>query len=269
MSHLRALIRAAADFLIPSKCLLCATALEIGDPRTICAPCDDALERFEPPWCPRCGAPLPSHAALSHSPAHHCAACRENAFHFDKARAIGAFDDSLRELIHLFKYAGFTKLASEFAPHLAKLAIDELGVEPNDPDVIVTHVPIEIARWRERGFDQARLLALRTAKRLGMRHAACLDRAKSTRSQTGLSARDRRRNMRGVFRARPKAAQTLESKTCLLLDDVVTTGSTASACARELKKAGADAVHLLTICRGVRAHAFTAPERQGEGAYNP
>lgn len=249
MSHLRALAAAATDFLIPPKCLLCASTLEIGGARTICAPCDEALERFEPPWCPRCGAPFPSHAALSHSPAHHCAECAENVFHFDGARAVGAFKDSLRELVHLFKYGGVTKLAREFAPRLAALAADELGVGRDDPDVIVTHVPIASARWRERGFDQARLLALRTAKSLGAPHADCLERAKETRPQTGLSASERRRNVRGAFRARPKAARMLEGKTCILLDDVITTGFTASACARELKRAGAAAVHALTICR--------------------
>ncbi len=117
-------------------------------------------------------------------------------------------------------------------------------------NVVVTHVPIDPARWKTRGFDQSLLLALRTAKLLGAPHAHCLERVRSTRSQTGLSARERRRNLRGVFRVRSgRTRQQIESATCLLIDDVVTTGSTASACARELKKAGADAVCLLTVCR--------------------
>ena len=250
MGYLRRLIGAATDFLIPPKCLLCSASMQIGDPHAICAPCTDAFERFEPPWCPRCGNPFHSLTTLAHSPAHVCSDCLENGHHYDMARAIGAYEDSLRESVHLFKFQGFTKLAREFAPHLAKLATDEFGAGEDARKVLVTHVPIDPARWRVRGFDQAMLLALRTAEHLGKPHADCLERAKETRSQTGLSGRERRRNMRGVFRVRPnQARRELEAATCILVDDVVTTGSTASACARELKKAGAEAVHLLTICR--------------------
>lgn len=250
MGYLRRLIGAATDFLIPPKCLLCSASMEIGAPHAICAPCTDAFERFEPPWCPRCGTPFHSLTTLTHSPAHVCADCLENGHHYDMARAIGAYEDSLREAVHLFKFQGFTKLAREFAPHLAKLAAEEFGTGENARNVLVTHVPIDPARWRTRGFDQAMLLALMTAECLGVPHMDILERAKATRSQTGLSARERRRNMRGVFRVRAnKANPKIEEATCILVDDVVTTGSTASACARELKKAGAEAVHLLTICR--------------------
>ena len=250
MGYFRRIIGAAIDFLIPPKCLLCSASMAIGDPHAICASCADAFERFEPPWCPRCGNPYHSLTTLAHSPAHVCADCLETGHHYDMARAIGAYEGSLRESVQLFKFQGFTKLAREFAPHLAKLATDEFGVDGDARNVVVTHVPIDPARWRTRGFDQAMLLALMTAECLERPHADFLVRAKETRSQTGLSARERRRNMRGVFRVRPKAArQKLEAATCILVDDVVTTGSTASACARELKKAGAEAVHLLTICR--------------------
>jgi len=224
--------------------------MKIGDPHAICVPCTEAFERFDPPWCPRCGNPFHSLTVLAHSPAHVCADCLESGHHYDMARAIGAYEGSLRESVHLFKFQGFTKLAREFAPHLAELAMNEFGIDENAQKVLVTHVPIDPARWRMRGFDQAMLLALMTAECLESPHADLLERAKATRSQTGLTARDRRRNMRGVFRVHPKGArQKLEAATCILVDDVVTTGSTASACARELKKAGAEAVHLLTICR--------------------
>ena len=250
MGYLRRLIGAATDFLIPPKCLLCSASMQIGDPHAICAPCTEAFERFEPPWCPRCGNPFHSLTTLVHSPAHVCADCLESGHHYDMARAIGAYEGSLRESVHLFKFQGFTKLAREFAPHLAKLATDEFGAGEDAQNVLLTHVPIDPVRWRVRGFDQAMLLALRTADCLGKPHVDCLERAKETRSQTGLSGRERRRNMRGVFRVRANQAhRELEAATCILVDDVVTTGSTASACARELKKAGAEAVHLLTICR--------------------
>ncbi|MDE0330754.1 MAG: ComF family protein [Nitrospinae bacterium] len=250
MGYLRRLIGAATDLLIPPKCLLCSASMEIGDSHAICVPCTDAFERFAPPWCPRCGNPFHSLTTLAHSPAHVCADCLENGHHYDMARAIGAYEGSLRESVQLFKFQGFTKLAGEFAPLLARLAAEEFEIAEDAGNVMVTHVPIDPARWRTRGFDQAMLLALRTAAHLGLPHADLLERAKATRSQTGLSARERRRNMRGVFRVRSRGMrQTLESATCILVDDVVTTGSTASACARELKKAGAEAVHLLTICR--------------------
>ncbi len=224
--------------------------MEIGGTDAICTPCADAFERFKPPWCPRCGRPFHSQAALSHFPAHVCAPCQQDDLHYDKARAIGAFEGSLRELVHLLKFGGVTKLARALAPHLADLATSEFGVGEETPNVILTHVPIDPARWRTRGFDQALLLSLQTAEHLGKPHARLLERAKPGRSQTGLSGRERRRNMRGVFRVRSGGVrEKLASATCILIDDVVTTGSTASACARELKKSGANAVHLLTICR--------------------
>lgn len=250
MGYLRRLIGAATDFLIPPKCLLCSASMNIGEPHAICAPCTEAFERFEPPWCPRCGNPFHSMTALAHSPAHVCADCLESGHHYDMVRAIGAYEGLLRDSVHLFKFQGFTKLAREFAPLLAGLAAEEFGIEDAARNVVVTHVPIAPARWRTRGFDQAKLLALMTAECLERPHADFIERAKETRSQTGLTARERRRNMRGVFRVRAKIArEQLEAATCILVDDVVTTGSTASACARELKKAGAEAVHLLTICR--------------------
>ncbi len=246
MNHLRAIIGAAVDFLIPPKCLLCGGAMRIGDSRAVCAPCMNALERLAPPLCPRCGAPFRSPLALVHSPAHVCAACAQDAPHFDRARALGPFEGALRELVHLFKFGAYTKLAREFAPHLAEVARSELST---GADTLLTHVPIDPARWRLRGFDQSHLLARATAEHLGLPHAECLERAREGRSQTGLSARERRRNMRGVFRVRDKARAHFSEKACILVDDVVTTGATASACARELKRAGAASVCLLTICR--------------------
>ena len=250
MSHLLRIIGAATNFLIPPKCVLCSASMEMGNLHAICAPCKEAFERFKPPWCPRCGNPFQSLTTLAHSPDHVCADCLESGHHYDMARAIGAYEHSLRESVHLFKYRGFTKLSREFAPMLAELAANEFQIGEDAQDVWVTHVPIAPVRWRVRGFDQAKLLAIRTGEHLGVPYAECLERSKSTPSQTGLSAQERRRNMQGVFRIRAKGVpEKIEGGTCILVDDVVTTGSTGSACARELKKAGAAAVHLLTICR--------------------
>ncbi len=234
------------DFLIPSSCPLCEDALPSFGGRTVCAPCMEKLERTSPPWCPRCGKPFLSQMTLAYSPDHLCADCREHPPAYDRARALGPMEGGLRDLIHLFKFEGKSGLADALAPALGGLARAEFPETAGDGSALVTYVPIHLARWRERGFDQAQILARRTAAWLDLPFEKTLERKRETPPQTGLPAARRRSNLRGAFGV--IAAGRIAGKRTLLRDDVLTTGSTASACARALKGAGALSVEVLTVC---------------------
>ncbi|MEK6712421.1 MAG: ComF family protein [Nitrospinota bacterium] len=245
-ARLRAFLAGALDFLLPRQCPLCGEGLGLGSPRSVCPPCLDALDRLQPPWCPCCGKPFPSEVTLAYSPHHLCAPCRESPPAFDLARAVGPMEGQLRELVHLFKFRGQTSAARELGPLLGELARQELGELLSGEGVAVTHIPIAPARWRERGYDQSELLARHTAETLGLPLETTLRRRRDTSPQTGLPARQRRRNLKGVFGV--PDGTNVAKKRYLLVDDVLTTGSTASAGAHALKAAGAEAVWVVTVC---------------------
>lgn len=186
---------------------------------------------------------------LAYSPNHLCEECQKFPPVYDSARAVGPYDGLFRELIHLMKYQGYTLVASELGAMLGQLAERELQEPPPPEDILVTFVPIDRDRWKKRGFDQAKVLAQSTAKHLEAKLAETMTRNKSTSPQTSLSASQRKKNLRGVFSV--ISPEAVSGKRVLLVDDVLTTGSTASACARELKKAGAASVDVLTVCHTI------------------
>jgi ComF family protein len=160
---------------------------------------------------------------------------------FDNAVCFGFYDGSLRRLIHLFKYAGMKPLARTLAGYLERaLSIDDRF------DAVVA-VPLHWRKKWARGFNQAELLARFIARHRGIPLVNALRRKRSTGVQAGLAMAGRRRNVAGAFTARLSA--DLKGKRILLIDDVMTTGATASACASALKRAGAASVSLATLAR--------------------
>lgn len=170
-----------------------------------------------------------------------CTACRAGLRGFDHAASFGLYEGTLRTLIHLYKYSGMTPLARHLGEYLNRLT-------PSDRkfDAVVP-VPLHWRRQWERGFNQSELLARHVASSQGIPVIKALKRARATEVQAGLASAGRRRNMAGAFRARPRA--DLTGKHLLLIDDVMTTGATAGACAVTLKRAGAQSVSLLTVAR--------------------
>jgi len=150
----------------------------------------------------------------------------------------------LRDLIHLYKYGRIRTLARPLAELLrAALPRDEHW------DVVAA-VPLHwLRKWR-RGFNQSELLARQVARSTGVPLVSALRRVRATPAQAGLSHTGRRRNVATAFRSRRPAS--LEGRSILLIDDVLTTGSTAAACARALKKGGASRVLVLTVARADR-----------------
>lgn len=177
--------------------------------------------------------------------------CRSGRRGFDEAFCYGAYEGTLRKLIHLFKYSGMRGLAQP----LGALLADAL---PRDRQFdLVTAVPLHWWRQWLRGFNQSELLSKAIARARGIPAKQVLRRGSATRAQAGLSNAQRRENVAGAFRARRRVA----GLRILLIDDVMTTGATAGACARALKKAGARSVAVLALARVDRR--FTDPADLG------
>jgi ComF family protein len=171
-----------------------------------------------------------------------CALCRTGLRGFDAAYCFGSYEGTLRELIHLYKYGRIQTLARPLADLLAAaLPLDERFDA-------VTPVPLHWRKQWQRGFNQSDLLARAVARRRGIPVVRALRRTRSTQTQAGLSNTERRKNVAAAFQCR-RSGETLAGRRVLLIDDVMTTGSTAAACARVLKQAGAARVVLLTVAR--------------------
>ena len=174
-----------------------------------------------------------------------CGGCRKRRPGFDYARAAARYEGTAREALHAFKFGGRRALAAPLAELMAGVARGGLPAGP--PDLLVP-VPLHPRRERERGFNQAALLA----RQIGRAWARpvredVLVRAVATPSQTTLPAGARRANVRGAFRARRHEA--IAGLHVVVVDDILTTGATASECARVLRRAGAATVGVLTVAR--------------------
>jgi len=163
---------------------------------------------------------------------------------WDYARAAARYEGPLREAVHAFKFEARRSLARP----LADLVIEQCGAGlAADVDALVP-VPLGRARERERGFNQARLIAERLAASLGCHvEPGWLTRVRPTASQSDLGAAERRANVRGAFAAAARVA----GRHVVLVDDVLTTGATAAECGRALRAAGARAVGVLSVARVV------------------
>jgi len=171
-----------------------------------------------------------------------CTACVADGPAYDYSRSAAVYGGVLREALHRLKFGGRRALARP----LADLAVEQCG--PSLPDGIAAIVPVPLAgdRERERGFNQAALLAERVAQGLALPvRARWLARGRATRPQSDLPAAERSANVRGAFRAAPAVA----GRHVLLVDDVLTTGATLAECARALRAAGADRIGALTVAR--------------------
>jgi ComF family protein len=209
---------------------VCATCLRLAEPLS--------AEYF----CTSCGTPFQNRFPLDEQG--RCALCRAGLRGFDAACCFGAYEGVLRELIHIYKYGKVRTLARPLSGLLVRaLARDERYD-------LVTPVPLHWSRRWSRGFNQSDLLAREVTRRTGIPFARTLRRARVTAAQAGLSNTARRRNVASAFECRRLlGSAAFEGKRILLIDDVMTTGSTAAACARELRKAGAARITLLTLAR--------------------
>jgi len=246
---MRAWTSAALDLLYPALCPVCQTRLGADRRDPLCGGCWARITRIEPPYCVICGVPdAPVGAGMAAAGRSEtsapCLACRTEPPPFDYARAAASYLDPLRSAVHAFKFHGKRALARP----LADLVVEQCGPGlPAGADALVP-VPLARARERERGFNQAALLAERVGQALARPvKSPWLGRARPTQPQSELAADERRLNVRGAFRAAP----AVDGRHVLVIDDVLTTGATAAECARALRAAGARVVGVLTVARVV------------------
>jgi ComF family protein len=214
------------DLLLPQRCGVCERS-----GTQLCGECRDGLRPLEPPLCARCGAPTAW-------PVERCRECAGRRIAFATARAAVAYDDAARRLVHSWKERGLRKLAAEAAAILAE------RLPPPAVDAL-TFVPADQGRRLERGHNPAERLAEELALLWGVPCESFLARTRGER-QRGRSATERR-SMRGAFSAIAPAPRRVA-----LIDDVYTTGATASAASTALRAAGARRVEVVTFARTLR-----------------
>ena len=229
------------DAVFPRLCPLCGKPSDRTG-RTVCWDCFSSIDLYRESLCARCGRF--AEGEIKH--AFTCSVCMSMPPAFDTARSAGRYSFELRDLVHLFKYGGSTWLASDLADLLEGCV--SAHFPPHDIDVVLP-VPLHPLRLRERTYNQSALLAEELAKRLDRRFDdRSLARIRQTETQTHFNAKERRKNMAGAFSVvRP---EWIRKRTVLLVDDVMTTGSTFDACAHALKQAGADVVWAVSLARG-------------------
>lgn len=233
--------RALVQTVLPPTCLVCRKPA--GGTGGLCPKCWQGAGFIERPYCERLGTPFPydsggsliSPGAFADLPV------------FDRARAAMRFSDVARDLVHLLKYGDRLDLVKPFATWMTR-AGDELLREA---DAIVP-VPLHWTRLFQRRFNQSAELARAISKRS---KAAVIDdvlvRVRATPPQVGLARDERQKNVHGAFAIEKAARGQVKGKRIVLIDDVLTTGATANACARVLRRAGVSKVDVLTLARVV------------------
>ncbi|MBI3634680.1 MAG: ComF family protein [Candidatus Rokubacteria bacterium] len=234
---MRGLSLAALDLLYPALCPACGVALAADRRDPLCGACWTALDRIVPPLCDRCGTP-----GAAGGPAFTCQACIDAPPPWDRARAAAVYRGPLREALHALKFEGRRSVAAPLGGLLAE-AWPALALDAADA---LVPVPLAPDRQRERGFNQATLLAERLAARVGVPlRPRWLRRVRETAPQSELDAAARRANVRGAFRA----TAAVGGRAVVVVDDVFTTGTTLGECARALRAAGARWVGVLAVAR--------------------
>jgi ComF family protein len=243
-------ITALVDLVFPPFCPVCEARLDETRRFPLCGSCWERIPRISAPFCRLCGLPFGDLDALGRPerPAATplCGRCRRRPPAFAYARSAARYDEVARAAVHAFKFDGCRALAIPLGEMVAQL---RATLPLPEPDLLVP-VPLHPRRERERGFNQALLLARRVGRawRVPVR-GDVLQRTMYTVPQTQLSGEARRSNVRAAFAVR--RPEVVAGRHVVLVDDVFTTGSTGGACALGLKRAGAAAVGVLTVARAL------------------
>ncbi|MEW6335230.1 MAG: ComF family protein [Thermodesulfobacteriota bacterium] len=233
-----------ADLVFPPRCMACGMILALQGPLPFCPPCSEGIRLIRSPLCPRCGVPFPCTDGGDHL----CGECLATPRPFAVARAVGLYEETLLTAIHHFKYRGRIGFGKVLGGIMADFAGSVWDMKVFS---LIIPVPLHKKRLRERGFNQAVLLARTIAKRFDLPcDVITLRREVYTKPQVGLGHPERAVNVQGAFAVR-KPERTAGQR-ILLVDDVYTTGSTLAECASALLDAGADSVAVLTLARALR-----------------
>ena len=235
-STINTALKAVLDFALPPRCAGCGAI--VADVHSFCGDCWSQVEFLGESGCMTCGMPLEA------TDAELCGVCVAKPPRIERTRSAVAYDELSRSIAIRLKYGRKVALARTMARFMAPL------VRPEHDPVLVP-VPLHRGRLWQRGFNQSLLVANEIARATGLRsEARLLRRTRPTPALKGMSIAQRRKTVAGAFAVDPAA--DLQGRTVVLVDDVLTTGSTAEACARALKRAGAARVELVSWARVVK-----------------
>ena len=237
------MLQAILDMLYPVRCPVCG---DIVIPRgsKICCPCEKKLQLIAEPRCKKCSKPI------ENDQNEYCSDCERKDYHFDHGYSLWVYDSIMKKSISDFKY----RYKKEYARYYIEKIVEGYGDTLNRlaPDVLVP-VPIHKSKYRERGYNQAEILANGIAKELNLPVMPdLLIRNKKTLPQKQLSDKERLKNLQEAFILNDKALSDYPKmlKRVLLVDDIYTTGSTIEACANVLIKNGIKEIYFITLCIG-------------------
>lgn len=237
MPTLQAVFDPFLSLLYPPRCLVCRALGASG----LCDGCAARIVPLADPLCPACGHSLAGKEM--------CGDCTVRRPAFARARALGAYEGVLRDAVHQFKYRDRPQLAVPLGKLLAESARAHSSALNGLRFDALLPVPMHPARQRVRGYNQAERLARVVGAELSLPlPVGVLVRARAARAQVGMTANERRTNLTGAFVVR--RPEWVAGKTLLLIDDVMTTGSSLHECAAALKAAGVEAVYALTLAAG-------------------
>jgi ComF family protein len=242
VSAARAAARQILDYALPPRCPGCGAVTQ--EEHRFCITCWTSLRFLGEPCCERCGRPFEYDAGEGAE----CGGCVADPPAFDRLRAAVAYGDVARKVALKLKYSGRPAAAETLAHFMQRHLAGRLA------DAIL--VPVPLHRWRiwKRGYNQSALIASSLARRTG--HRAELDllrRTKATPVLRGLNRRERALAVRGAFALAPQAKQAVAGRSIVLVDDVYTSGATANACAKVLKRGGAARVEIICWARVLNA----------------
>jgi competence protein ComFC len=236
---------ALASVIFPAPCRICGELLENASRIPLCPNCLACLAPYAGPTCQRCGRPIVS-AVMSEGCAEPlCNICRRGLYDFDFARSAGSYTPTVARAIVLLKYEELVPLGRWFARRLVEVA--RAHAEECAADVVVP-VPLHPGRLRERGYNQAELIARPLARELRLPcRSYLLVRTRPRPDKLTLTLRERWRSVRGAYAIRQ--GRRVDNLRVLLVDDVLTTGATLDACSRALRRGGASYIAALTVAR--------------------
>lgn len=235
-----AALRTVVDFALPPRCPGCGAITDAQ--HAFCLPCWQSVTFLGEPCCSRCGLPFEYDAGEGAE----CGACLAEPPSFDRLRAAVAYGEVARKVALKLKYSDRPAMAETLAYFMRRHLKDD------DDDGIL--IPVPLHRWRiwKRGYNQSALIAQALGRRSGLKmELDLLRRTRATPPLKGMGRRERALTVRGAFSMRSGAGAIIEGRHLILIDDVYTTGATANACAKQLKRAGARSVNIICWARVV------------------
>ena len=235
------------DWIYPPRCMSCRNPLPLQDSARrelwLCSYCENLFQPLEPPGCSICSATVNEGVTT-------CTSCYGKNFSFIHNRSAFAYEDLVRDMMHEIKFRRRRHVAQGLGRLWAKMLLAEPTTFP--ADAVLVPLPMHTKKRRERGFDQAMVMAEAISDITGVKLVNALERTHDTPPQSGLHPSQRIENVKGAFRLKPG---NINGQTLVLVDDIYTTGASLNECARVLLSGGASSVYTITLAIALKQNA--------------